>query len=115
MHQGDVDTHKAPGHEVWVFDAATHRRVQRIALENPLVTFIGQQGGIARGGVARWALEKILPHPGVDAIAVTKDDAPVLIAGAAMPPTVSIYDARSGEALRDVSEVGIALSLITVP
>jgi methylamine dehydrogenase heavy chain len=35
MHQGRNWTHKVSGSEVWVFDAASGKRLQRIALEEP--------------------------------------------------------------------------------
>jgi methylamine dehydrogenase heavy chain len=39
MHAGGKEgSHKDPGTEVWVFDANTKRRVQRIALETPATT-----------------------------------------------------------------------------
>ena len=41
MHQGGPDTHKEPGTEVWVYDLATRKRVQRMPMLNPLVSFVG--------------------------------------------------------------------------
>ena len=35
MHVGGEYTHKDPGTEVWVYDLAGKRRVQRIALKDP--------------------------------------------------------------------------------
>ncbi len=35
MHQGRFWTHKEPGHEVWVFDAASGKRLRRIRLVEP--------------------------------------------------------------------------------
>ena len=35
MHEGGIWTHKQAGSEVWVFDAATGQRVQRVPLEHP--------------------------------------------------------------------------------
>src|SRR5881397_3213471 len=72
MHQGGPDTHKAPGNEVWVFDLATRRRVQRIPVLNPLVSFIGQQAGSGR--FTRWLLTSVLPNTGVERILVTQDE-----------------------------------------
>jgi hypothetical protein len=60
-------------------------------------------------------LDKFLPNTGVDAIAVTQDDKPILLAAGMMPPTVTVHDAMTGDVLKEVSEVGLALSLLSVP
>ncbi len=113
MHQGGPDTHKAPGSEVWVFDLATHRRVQRIPVLSPLVSFIGQQAGSGR--FTRWLLAAVLPNTGVERILVTQDEHPVLVASASLPPTVTVHDAMTGAVLREVSEPGLAGSLLFTP
>ncbi len=113
MHQGGPDTHKDPGTEMWVYDLATHRRVQRIPVLNPLVSFVAQQGGL--GGMSRWLLGTLVPNPGVDRILVTQDEHPVLIASASIPPAVTVHDALSGAVLREVSEPGLASSLLFAP
>jgi methylamine dehydrogenase heavy chain len=115
MHQGGPDTHKEPGREIWVYDVAARRRVQRIPVVNPVVSFIAQQAGLARGSAARWVLEKVLPHTGADGIAVTQDAAPVLVVAGMMPPTVTVHDAMTGEVRREISEVGLAVSLLVTP
>lgn len=119
MHQGERDTHKNPGTEVWVYDVAARRRVQRIAIMNPLLSFMGQQLGLEKRGrsgrFAAWFLERVLPHSGVERIAVTQDEKPVLVAGAAMPPTVTVHDAMTGAVLREISEPGIVGTLFYTP
>lgn len=119
VHQGGPDTHKDPGTEVWVYDLATRKRVQRIPLLNPLVSFVGQQAALDRahttGRVGRWFLERVMPNPGVERILVTQDDHPVLVASASMPPTVTIHDATTGAVLREVSEPGLAGTLLAAP
>jgi methylamine dehydrogenase heavy chain len=116
MHQGGPDTHKDPGSEVWVFDLASHQRVQRIPVLNPLASFVGQQMGTGRmAGFTRWLMMRAAPNPGIDRILVTQDDQPVLIASASLPPTVTIHDAMTGAVVREVSEVGLAGSLLFAP
>ena len=119
MHQGGPDTHKNPGTEVWVYDLAARRRVQRIAVTNPLLSFVGQQLGLEKRGrsgrFAGWLLERMLPHPGVERIAVTQDDKPVLVAGASIPPTVTVQDATTGALVREIVEPGIAGTLFYLP
>lgn len=86
MHQGGADSHKDPGTEVWVYDVAAKRRVQRIPLEKPAVT-----------------------------IQVTQDDAPVLLATPG-EPLVDVYDASSGAHQRTIEGLGqTPLVLQTIP
>jgi methylamine dehydrogenase heavy chain len=119
MHQGGPDTHKEPGTEVWVYDLATRRRVQRIPVRNPLESFLGQQIALEhRGTMARWTawfLAKALPNPGVERILVTQDEHPVLVASASLPPTVTVHDAMTGAVVREVTEPGLAGSLLFAP
>jgi methylamine dehydrogenase heavy chain len=116
MHQGGRDTHKDPGSEIWVYDLGTRRRVQRIPVMNPLVSFIGQQAAaVGRGRFGGWLLSKLLPNTGVDRILVTQDERPVLVASASIPPTVTIHDAMTGAVVREISEPGLAGSLLFAP
>jgi methylamine dehydrogenase heavy chain len=119
MHQGGPDTHKEPGTEVWVYDVASHKRLSRIAVANPLVSFIREQGHLDRrgrlGDLTTWLLAKALPNPGVQRILVTQDEHPVLIASAELPPAVTVYDAISGAVVREVGEPGLAGSLLFAP
>jgi hypothetical protein len=118
VHRGGPDTHKQAGSEVWVYDLATRQRVQRIETLNPLVSFISQQGALSDGmfgRLGRWLLGTSLPHTGVDNILVTQDEHPVLIAAGAMPPTVTVHDAMTGAVEREISEVGLGISLLFAP
>jgi methylamine dehydrogenase heavy chain len=116
VHQGAPDTHKDPGTEVWVFDLGTKKRVQRIPMLNPIASFVGQLMGLAEngrtGGLRAWMLNRALPHTGVERILVTQDENPVLVASASMPPTLTIHDAMSGAVVREISEPGIAATLL---
>jgi hypothetical protein len=104
---------------VWVYYLAARRRVQRIAVANPLLSFVGQQLGLEKRGrsgrFAGWLLERMLPHPGVERIAVTQDDKPVLVAGASIPPTVTVQDATTGALVREMVEPGLAGTLFYLP
>ena len=83
MHKGPADTHKWGGPEVWVYDVKTHQRLQRIATQNPISSFIRLQSetgmSAERGSVVGWLLDHLLPNPGTDGILVTQDDHPLLI------------------------------------
>jgi methylamine dehydrogenase heavy chain len=115
VHQGPKDTHKEPGREVWVYDLAERRRVQRIEVANPLAALVRQQAGVERGGAASWLLDALLPHPGVGQILVTQDESPVLVAVGEAPGSVLVHDARSGALLREIGEAGIASTLLYAP
>jgi methylamine dehydrogenase heavy chain len=115
MHQGGTDTHKDPGVEVWVYDVATHARMQRIRLRNPVASFLLGQLSIPSDGWIDWLLQHAMPSHGVDRIAVTEDPEPLLFAATTFPATLTVYDARSGAHLRDVRDAAIAGALLQVP
>jgi methylamine dehydrogenase heavy chain len=114
VHQGEAGSHKDAGPEVWV-----HRLgegvVRRIEVENLTVAFLRPLIGIEAGGVADWLLSNLLPNPGADSITVTQDDAPLLLVGERESGAVGVYDARTGEHLRDLEETGIGGGLLVVP
>lgn len=119
VHQGGEGSHKDPGREVWVFDLAARARAARLALASP---YAGLLRGTLRLDEATWGgwlatrlLYALLPNPGADRILVTKDAAPLLFTGTMFPSTLLVHDARSGELLRDVSEVGVAGGLLSAP
>jgi methylamine dehydrogenase heavy chain len=85
MHQGGAYSHKDPGHEVWVYDLTTKRRLQRIKLGDPATS-----------------------------IAITRDDDPLLFAIFMGAPKVDVYDPKSGERLRSIGEIGFTpMTLVT--
>ncbi|MFQ5696772.1 MAG: amine dehydrogenase large subunit [Myxococcota bacterium] len=119
VHRGGPDTHKQAGTEVWGYDLATRRRQLRIAAPNPTVLFLGRAMGMDsegwRDGLLRWLLGALLPNPGADRIVVTQDPEPLLLLESSFPATLAVLDARSGEFLRDVPEIGIAGGQLRVP
>jgi len=115
VHQGGPDTHKDAGTEVWVYDVASRRRTQRISMLSPLASFVRQQARLGQDGMAAWFLQRMLPNLGVDRIVVTQDDRPLLVAAAQLPPTVTVHDATTGAVVREIEEVGLGSSLLTVP
>ncbi len=115
VHRGPADTHKQAGTEVWVWDVGSHTRLQRIPVVSPFASFLGQQAGIERTSWSRWALDKAVTNPGADGILVTQDDHPVLLVGATTPPTITVHDAMSGAVLREIPEVGFALTMMFLP
>lgn len=83
MHQGGPETHKDGGEHVWVFDVKSHKRLREIKLAAP-----------------------------ASSIAVSGDDRPLLYAVAFGARTVTIYDATSGAKLREIGELGEAMTVI---
>jgi methylamine dehydrogenase heavy chain len=77
MHVGGVSSHKDPGTEIWVYDLATQKRVQRIKLEDPATS-----------------------------IAITQDAQPLLFTIFIGAQKVDVYDPQSGKRLRVVNEIG---------
>lgn len=73
MHQGGAGSHKDPGESVWVYDLATKKRVQKIALAE-----LSSQ------------------------IAVSPDASPLLYSAFLGAPALVVYDARSGARLRAI-------------
>jgi hypothetical protein len=107
VHQGGPDGHKAPGSEVWIYDLAQHRRLQRVALQSPGLTFMGVPLEVEGRwhGLVDWILNRIyraVPEMGIDAIAVTQDDAPRLVTTGMFSGGIGRYDALSGEFLGKV-------------
>jgi methylamine dehydrogenase heavy chain len=114
VHQGEAGSHKDPGPEVWVYDLAQRTRVQRIEVGNLMWAFLRPRLGIEAGGWADWLIGALLPG-GADTLAVTGDDAPLLFAGERESGAVGVYDAITGEHLRDLEETGIGGGLLVVP
>jgi methylamine dehydrogenase heavy chain len=78
MHVGDLNTHKDPGTEVWVYDLGTKKRVQRIKLEAPATSIV-----------------------------LTRDAKPLLFTIFLGAQKVEVYDPQSGKHLRTIGEIGL--------
>jgi methylamine dehydrogenase heavy chain len=83
MHQGEPQSYKQPGVEIWVYELATRRRVQRIE-----------------------AVDR------VQALEVSQDAQPLLYASFMGAPQVQVYDAVSGAHLRTLRDLLLAPSLL---
>jgi len=108
VHQGGADTHKEGGSEVWVYDLATHERVQRIELANTGLTVMGMSLEFGRDwpwpfdGLYGFLLDHVLPVFPVEYIAVTQDAEPILVTATSFSGSLGVYDAVRGELLRRV-------------
>ena len=83
MHEGGPDTHKDPGTELWVYDAAKGTRIERFKLEVPAT-----------------------------AVAVSQDDKPLLYTTLMGDRDVRIYDASTGKLVRKIEGLGPTMSVI---
>ena len=86
VHQGGPETHKDLGAEIWVFDLASHKRVQTIAMRNK-----------------------------VGSILVSPDVQPLLFACSLENNRLDIYDALSGKYLRSVEPLGLTPTVLVTP
>ena len=119
VHQGPPDTHKDPGAELWVYDTTRRERVQRIELRSPGITYLG----VAIDPGPRlvwpfrglWELALAWAGLGVEDIAVTQDERPLLATASKFSGSVAIYDALSGEFLRRVAPGNVANAALQVP
>jgi methylamine dehydrogenase heavy chain len=86
MHQGDLNSHKDPGKEVWVYDLATGTRTQEIILKNL-----------------------------ASSIQLTSDTQPLLFSIAGDSSTLDIYDGIGGRLLRSVENIGTTPTVMVTP
>ncbi len=119
VHQGPPDTHKDPGSELWVYDLAQRRRIDRIALRGPGLTYLGEpiDPGPDLFWPLDWLYEWVLSRigMGVDGIAVTQDEQPLLVTGSSYSGSLGIYDALSGEFLHRVAPGNTTTLVVQVP
>jgi methylamine dehydrogenase heavy chain len=114
VHQGGVDSHKDAGTELWVYDLASKKRVQRIELSNPGITFLGASLEFGQDWV--WPFngtyDALLSLGGaaVSNVTVTQGDDPLLVTSSAFSGALGIYDATTGEFLRRIQTTGNMIS-----
>ena len=120
MHRGGPDTHKDAGNEVWIYDIASHRRLQRLKLRNPGVTIYGFPLEFGRNWP--WPLNRLsgalldtFAPAVVSSIQVTQDAAPLLFTSAQFSGALGVYDALSGAFLRRVQPTGWTSDVLMAP
>lgn len=120
VHQGGPDTHKENGEEVWVYDLDARERILRIELRNPGLTIFGVPLEFGRdwawplSGLSPWLLDTFVPA-GVGQIAVTRDDAPLLVTATQWSGSLAVYDALDGAFLRRVQGVNMTSDIVQTP
>ena len=120
MHRGDADSHKDAGEEVWIYDIASHRRLERVKLLNPGLTIYGFPVQFGHHWVwpfnrlSTWLLNGFAPAL-VSSIQVTQDDAPLLFTAAQFSGSLGVYDALTGRFLRRVQPTGWTSDILLAP
>ncbi len=120
MHRGGPDTHKDAGEEVWIYDVASHRRLQRVKLRNPGLTIYGFPINFGRtwawpfNRLSDWLLDTFAPAA-VNTIQITQDDAPLLFTAAQFSGSLGVYDGLSGKFLRRVQPTGWTSDVLLAP
>ena len=119
VHQGGPDTHKDPGKELWVYDLGERRRVQRIALRSPGITYLGEPIDPTPrlfwpfGSLFDWALS--LAGFDVGLVAVTQDERPLLVTGSDFSGSLAVHDALTGEFMHRLAPGNMTTLVLTVP
>ena len=86
MHQGNVDSYKDPGHEIWVYDLTARKRIRIIRLAEPAT-----------------------------AIQVSQDAEPLLFTIFSAYPELLVYDAVTGLFERKVTQLGQTPTILLTP
>ena len=119
VHRGAPETPKQAGTELWVYDLANRERVQRIELRSPGLTYLGI--ALDPGPRLFWPFDRIWELVlsraglGVESVAVTQDERPLLATASMYSGSVAIYDALSGEFLRRVAPGNMSNLALQVP
>jgi methylamine dehydrogenase heavy chain len=120
VHRGGADTHKEAGEEIWVYDLATRKRIQRIELRNPGLTVYGFPLEFGRDWMppfnhtSDWLLDTFAPAA-VTHIEVTRDQQPRLVTASQFSGSLGVYDALSGEWIGRVGPTGWTTDLLLAP
>ena len=106
VHQGGPDTQKASGSEIWVYDLATHKRIQRIQVVSAGLTYMalpmefGERWPWPLNRLVRWLISSI--PTGAGEVQVTQDEQPLLVTTANVSGGLAVYDAQSGDFMRRI-------------
>lgn len=115
VHEGGAGSHKDAGPEIWVYDSTSRTRVRRFKAPNVLPGFLRPVLKLEPGSWSARVLGALLPNPGVQSIAVTQDNHPLLFARHGDIGSVVVIDADTGKHLRDLEEAGVSGALLVVP
>jgi len=120
VHRGGADTHKEYGEQIWIYDLASHRRLERIKLVNPGLTIYGFPVEFGRtwpwpfNRTSDWMLDTFAPAA-INSIQVTQDDAPLLFTASQFSGSIGVYDGLSGTFMRRVTPTGWTSDVMVAP
>ncbi len=120
MHRGGPDTHKESGEQVWIYDVASHRRLDRVKLLSPGLSVFGFPIEFGQTWIwpfdhfSDWMLNTFAPAD-VSAIQVTQDDKPLLFTVSQFGGMVGVYDALTGRFSKRVGPVGWTSDILLAP
>lgn len=97
MHKGAEDTYEGPGDEVWVYDIASHKCVEKFSLANPTLAIEVSQD--AKPIVYGASLKTVVPYWTLAAMSIVGVHFNELDV---VKPALDVYDAASGDHLRTV-------------
>ncbi|MEM9176694.1 MAG: amine dehydrogenase large subunit [Myxococcota bacterium] len=115
MHEGEAGSHKDASPEIWVYDAERRERVDRFAVPNLAVEFLGPMFGLAPGSLGFSMLGWVVPNEGAHSLVVSQDAAPLLFTRSGDFGVVGVLDASTGEHVRTLSEAGLSGPSLGVP
>jgi hypothetical protein len=121
MHVGGEDTQKQEGTEIWIYDLAARERIERLELRSPGITVMGIPVTFGEtwpwpfDGFSDWLVDTFASGLGIGEIAVTQDEAPLLVTAANYSGSVAVYDALTGEFLRRVVSGNMATVALQAP
>ena len=120
VHRGGADTHKEYGEQIWIYDLASHRRLERIKLVNPGLTIYGFPVEFGRtwpwpfNRTSDWMLDTFAPAA-INSIQVTQDDAPLLFTASQFSGSIGVYDGLTGAFMRRVEPTGWTSDVMVAP
>ena len=115
MHEGGPGSHKDAGPEIWSFDLAKRRRIDRIEPPSLSATFLGGMLGISTDSFSFTLLKWILPADTVHSIAISQDAAPLLFMRNAELGAIGVVDPDGGRVVRILGEAGLFGPTLGIP
>lgn len=105
MHQGEIDTHKEGGTDLWVYDLVSRQKIDATGLWSPGFTFSGVPTEFGADWI--WPFNQLYnwlsvisfvePHARPDSIVITQETQPTLLLTGQFTGMVAVYDALTLE------------------